>query len=595
MHTVCCIARLASIAALIALSSCGIDLFDADVPEQDAVTPRGPAAVLLEIDGALPPFPESSGLFPTMVKSQYKLEALLAKASRDLQVQELIIHIGSPAISFPRAGELADAIWRVSQHNKQVTCHIDTAGNLAYWMAARACPQIIVSPAGGVDALGLSLEAVFVKEFLDSVGIASDVLSIGKYKDAAEPMTRTGMSPTAREAAQSLLDERHRYFIDGIAARRNLDPAEVQKIIDQGPLSASQALALGLVDEVVSLGDYLDRARDLYPAGVIDTYGKPPKKPFSITEFFKLLSGSKEEQQSTTVAKIGLVPMIGPVTSGPAEDLFSQMDVVRDLSLVKTLSELARDNAVRGVVLRIDSPGGSALASDNIWQAVQALAKRKPVVASLGDVAASGGYYIAAGATKIFASATTITGSIGVIGGKIVIEKAASKLGIRAERLQKGARAHLYSPFAPFGEDGRNVVRQAMAETYNLFVERVATGRGLDKEAVLASAEGRIWSGSQAIERKLVDAEGGLFEALTHARALAGLPPTAPVEVFPKPKNLFEMLGESLSDPQVTAPQVTALQAILHKERSIQYGLALSQLLRHHRVLTFAPVLFEIR
>jgi protease-4 len=266
------------------------------------------------------------------------------------------------------------------------------------------------------------------------------------------------------------------------------------------------------------------------------------------------------------------------------------MEMVRDMELNKTLREIARDHTVKAVVLRIDSPGGSALASDNIWNAVIALKAKKPVVASLGDVAASGGYYIASAATEAFASPSTITGSIGVVGGKIVLGDAATKLGINTERISTGNRANLESPFSPFSKDERQALAKLMRSTYDLFIERIVEGRNLEQSKVLEIAEGRAWTGSQAVKLGLVDKLGNLSDAIERARVLASMPAGTKVEILPKPKNFFELLSETFSEPQALLTRATA-----QGHPSIRHALSITSLLAKHRVLAYTEALFEIR
>ncbi|MCP4196496.1 MAG: signal peptide peptidase SppA, partial [Proteobacteria bacterium] len=534
---------------------CGLDQ-ESSVPGDIRI--QGPAAVFFSLDGSMSEFPTPSGIFSATQISQYRLEQLLKKATDDAQVKEVVVHFGTVQISFARAGELASALKQVTARGKQLTCHIDAANNLTYWMAATACPRILVSPAGGVEALGLSLEAVYIRDLLASLGITADVLNIGKYKDAAEPLTRNGMSPESREAATALLFELHHLFIEGIAVNRKLDPTNVQQLIDSGPHDATQAVKLGLADEVLTLDAYLDTLQDKYMAGVIDSYGKKEPKPFSIFDLIGMLSDKKEKDQQSKHPRIAIVPVIGPISSGPAEGPFPGMEMVQDMVLNKTLREIARDDSVKAVVLRIDSPGGSALASDNIWNAVMALKAKKPVIASLGDVAASGGYYVASAATEAFASPSTITGSIGVVGGKIVLSKAAEKLGINTERISTGNRASLQSPFSPFSKDERQVLSKLMQSAYDLFVDRIAEGRNLERSKVREIAEGRVWTGSQAVKLGLIDTLGNLADSLERARVLAALPVGTKVEILPKPKNFFELLSETFSDPQTLLTKATA-------------------------------------
>jgi protease-4 len=581
----CTVPAIAAIAmALLSPLACDLDGDDQQVPSG----PKGPIAVIFEVDGPLPHFPDPTGLLGAIQVSQHRLEQLLARAASDIQVQEVVVHLGAPEIGWARAGEVGDAIARVAQAGKPVTCHLEAADNMTYWLAARSCPRVVIAPAGGVDLVGLSLEAVHVKELLDSIGVSADMLHIGRYKDAAEPLTQNELSPEAREAANSLLDDLQRQLVAGIVAGRKLDDQAVGRLIDGGPYTAEQAQAKGLVDGVETLGSLLDKLRDKHAGGVVDDYGKEPPKPLGFGDMLKLLSGDMDEQQQPSHPHIALVSAVGPIVSGAGDDLLGGMEVVYDLELVQALSEAARDPAVKAVVLRVDSPGGSALASDNIWEAVRALKERKPVVVSMGDVAASGGYYIAAGATEILAGEPTLTGSIGVVGGKLVLGDTLTKIGVHVETLSRGQRAAIGSPLKPFTDEERVAVQLLMQDAYDMFVDRIVSGQGIPRDKVLAAAEGRVWTGAQAIDAGLLTGTGTLNDAIERARKLGQLP-GGPVEIHPKPKTFMEILSEAFAD------QETGVIAAARRLGPGRRALALASLLRSQRVLAFAPLHIEVR
>ena len=572
------------IAAALAASACGLDLAQkAPVPE-----PTGPSAVLLEVDGAMPSFSTAPSLFAPFAVSQQRLESLFDRAAKDIMVQEIVIRFGAPQMGWARASEISDAIAKLAASGKPVTCHLDAADNLTYWMAARACPRITVAPGGGIDLVGLSLQEIFLKELLASMGITADMLHIGKYKDAAEPLTSTEMSPESREAAESLVGALHDSLVAGIAQGRKKEPAAVAALIDGGPYTPKGAVAAGLADAVETLGAQLEKLRDKYAGGVVDDYGKEPAKPFSLGELFTLF-GAAEEKKAPEHPRIALVPAVGPIVSGGGGDsMFGGMEVIDDLELADALSQASRDPSVKAIVLRIDSPGGSALASDNLYEAVRAAAKRKPVIASMGDVAASGGYYLAAAATEVLASESTLTGSIGVVGGKIVFGEGLGKIGVRTSTVESGKRASISSPFAPFTDEERALVTAQMQEAYDLFVDRVAEGRSLPREKVLAAAEGRVWTGRQALGMKLVDKLGTLEAAIDRARELSGAK-GAPAELYPAPKSFMEELGERLSQQDPAAFALARRTAIGRR------ALAMGGLLVESRVLAYAPLSLEVR
>ncbi len=579
-------AILVGFAALVA-GACDCDLDFGGDPQ--AAGPIGPHAVLFDIDGPLPSFSGAGPLLAAMGQSQYRLEELLDRAGRDPNVQEVVVRIGNPEIGMARAQELSDAITRIAATGRPVTCHIEEPGNMAYWLAARSCGRLVIAPAGGVDLVGFALEAVFARELLDSLGISAEMLHIGRYKDAADSLTLTGMTEESRQATESLLGELHRELVAGIAAGRKLEAGRVEELVNAGPHSAAGARETGLVDEIETLGRVLAPLREKYAGGVVDDYGNEAPKSLSLMELFNMLGGKPPAEERSTEPRIALVPAVGPIVSGGGQDeLLAGMELVRDTELVEALGEAERDPSIRAVVLRIDSPGGSALASDNIWAAVRDLAKVKPVVASMGDTAASGGYYVAAAATEVFASASTITGSIGVVGGKLAIGDGLAKIGVRTETVARTERARLFSPFSPFDDAEREVVLGLMRAAYDLFVDRVAEGRGLERGRVLAAAEGRVWSGAQALEAGLVTRLGTLADAVERARKLGSLP-AGPVEIFPPPKTLMERIGEALTGPQ------TGALAAARRHPSGRHALLVASLLFRQRVLAVAPYALEVR
>ncbi len=571
----------------ISITACGLG---SDKEPSQESGPKGPFAVVFDIDGEMPQFPRPPGSFSAPATSQHRLQELLEKASSDFRVQEIVIHIGNPMLSLARAQELVDALRKTVDTGKPLVCHVDEVDNIGYWIAAQGCPKILISPAGWVQPLGLSMETLYIRELLASIGVSAEMIAIGTYKSAAEPLTRDSMSEAAREAATVMLNGMHRVFVDGIAKGRKIAPADIQNLIDNGPYDAPTAITQKLVDQVDTLESLLGALAAKYSGGVVEDYGKPPRQQFNLSDFWKLLGGNKEKEEQKS-PYIAMVPVIGPIAGGGGGDeLFGSVDMVHERELTRTLREIEGDDSVKAVVLRIDSPGGSALASDNIWHSVRSLAKKKPVIASLGDVAASGGYYIASGATEIVAEPATLTGSIGVVGGKLVFSEAANKLGVKAERLATGRRAGMLSPLRSFTEEERHTVESLMTKTYHLFVDRVATGRGMTKETVLAVAEGRVWTGHDAKEGGLVNEMGGLQHAVARARAIASLPAGIPVEIVPKPRSIMEIIGEALSEPQARFTQTLA-----KRHPSISHGLSFAHLLLNEQVLTFSPLFLLVR
>lgn len=554
-------------------------------PEQ-----KGPIAALFHLDKEIPAFPSTAGFLSSESISQHKLQDLLVKASKDLAVQEIVLHFGTiENMSFGRAYELAETIRRVSDSGKKLTCHLESADNLTYMIAASGCPSLSISPAGSVDIVGLSMQTVYLKDLLDKAGIQADITHVGRYKDAAEPLLRNEMSQSARQAAESLLGDLQTQLVDAIAKGRRLDAEKVRALMDSAPYSAEDAVEKGLADEVRSLGVYVSQLAAQYPGGVTDDYGKTPPKSLSITDLFGMLSGSQQKKSEFSGPRVALILAQGPISSGKQDSPFASSEMVTDVDLIDTLTQAENEPNVKALVLRVDSPGGSPLASDNIWHVIKNISKQKPVIVSMGDVAASGGYYIATAADEIFADPQTLTGSIGVVGGKIVIGEVASKLGVHPQTIPTAKRSAMLSPFSPFDEEESTAIRDLMERTYALFVDRVAEGRSMDKDAVLAVAEGRVWTGKQALEHRLVDSLGTLAQAIDRARERAQLPPGAPVEILPRPKSLMELFSEAFGGTD------SVEMKLLSSHRALSQAYAFRELLARDAVLAFSPVMFELR
>jgi protease-4 len=357
--------------------------------------------------------------------------------------------------------------------------------------------------------------------------VRAEVLRVGSHKTAAELLTRHNLSPEHREQLEALLDDWYEAWVDAIARGRGREPGTVRDWIDRGPHRAPRALEEGWIDacrqpdeaqdEIVSRSPGASRVEDVRmvdgAAYLTLRAGNPGWRP---------LSGD--------LPRVAYVVAQGAIRRGHGLRGVAS-DVYREL-----FERLRRDEGVAGAVLRIESPGGDALASDLLWRAVRVLGRDKPVVVSLGDVAASGGYYLAAAGQTVLAEPVTLTGSIGVVGGKLNLEGLYERVGVARDALDRGARAGLFSETRGFTPDERGAVREEMRAVYDLFLDRVAEGRSLDRDEVARRAEGRIYSGARAREVGLVDAPGGPLEAVEEVRRRAGLDPEARIllEVLPR-------------------------------------------------------------
>lgn len=460
----------------------------------------------------------------------------LERARRDDAVEGLALHVKNARLGLSKAEELLGLLDAFRESGKWVDCHLETAGEggngtLAYYLTS-SCDRLSLTPAGELDVVGLWADGVFLRGTLDKLGIEPDFHHVGDYKSAAESFTETEHSPSAREAIGALLDDVYDVIVSAIARSRQMDPEAVRIAIDRAPFTADQALEEGLVDELAYADEFLARVRERVEGG---------PEPVDLVKYSRRAGGG-----STRVAVVYAQGTI--VRGGATVDPWTDTRYVGSDTMTKILDDLADDEGVAAVVLRIDSPGGSAVASDLIARSVRNLAAVKPVVVSMSDLAASGGYYIAADAAKIVAMETTLTGSIGVVGGKLATGRfEEEKLGITHDSLQRGANADFFSSVRPWTPEQAERYQSMMRDTYDRFVGRVAEGRELQVEEVLAVAGGRIWSGKRASELGLVDEIGGMDKALDVVREELGLEPgtALALELHPRSRTFLEMLTDA--------------------------------------------------
>ncbi|MCG8556578.1 MAG: signal peptide peptidase SppA [Proteobacteria bacterium] len=473
----------------------------------------------------------------------------LQRAREEEEATGVFLRLGPFGGGWARALELRSGLQSIRGAKKPVHCHLTHADNLSYAVAAQACDRVTMTPSGMLELVGVSAQVVYLRRLLDSVGLRADGVQIGRFKGAADPLTRNSMPEETIETLGAILDSLQSQLIAALVEGRGLLAPKAQAIIDGGPYDASQARARGLIDDV----EFDDEAR---------AHAKAAAKAKRVAKvaltkdggsmdwgaLFKALLAS-EAPSKPEGSRLAVVYLTGAIGSDPNPGFPGTAAG----PFVKHLRKLGDDDDVRAVVLRIDSPGGSALASDRMWHAVRRVAKRKPVIASVGDMAASGGYWVASAASTILADDTSLVGSIGVVGGKLVVAELAQRLGLNAVVLRRGSRADWVSPMRRFSPDERGALRSLLERTYQRFIGRVAAGRKLKHEEVLPAAEGRLMTGRVARKHKLVDERGGLSDALTLARAEGQLSETAPLDVWPPPKSLLQELSRYLHEPDARA------------------------------------------
>ena len=427
----------------------------------------------------------------------------LTRAARDRRITGLLLDVRAVPAGWAQVEELRDAVAAFARTGKPVAAWLAEGGEKEYALAM-AAPRVAMPPEGSLFILGVSAELSFLKGTLDKLGMSADFVHVGRYKSAPEQLTRDSASEANREMIAAIVDDHYARLVAAIAAGRQVEPATARAWIDAGMFDAAAATAAGLVDTVLALNDFEE--------------AEFPDEEFVDLEDYAL--GRRHGGTAGTVALIGVSGTIVPGESG--YDAWSGRRAGSD-TIVERLRRAGDDDAVQAVLLRVDSPGGSALASDLIWREVARVRDRKPVIVSMGEYAASGGYYVACGADSIFAEPGTLTGSIGVFAGKVAMSGLYAKLGITREFVTRGENALLFSDSAPFTEPQRAALQATLGAFYARFVAKVAQGRRLPEAQVAALAEGRVWTGAQARERGLVDGLGGLTRALDAAKRMIGV------------------------------------------------------------------------
>ena len=427
------------------------------------------------------------------------------------------------------------------ESGKPIVAFLEYGGTQEYYLAS-AADKVFLMPGSPLDLVGVASYEMFFRGALDKVGAQADMLNSGDFKTAANVYTETTMTPAHREMAESLNRDLYEQIIDGIADGRGKTKAEVRRLVDEGPFLPDDALAAGLVDALV----YADEVKQQAPFDEVN---------------WRVIADRDYRQiglQSVGLNRgrgIALIYAVGTINSGSGGIGLTGGEVLGSDTLVAAIRAARNNDAVRAIVLRIDSPGGSAVASDVIWREVMLAKKDKPVIASMSDLGASGGYYIAMGADAIVAQPATLTGSIGVVAGKITTGGTYEKVGINIEPVSQGRFAEIYSPIRPFSDDERDKMQEHIDAIYEQFVTKAADGRGTTRDVIHELAQGRVWTGRQAKERGLVDELGGLSRAIALAKEHVGIDADEEVElvVYPRPKSLFELLNEGFTVTQAVA------------------------------------------
>lgn len=464
-----------------------------------------------------------------------KLLFLLRAARDDHRVDGMVVRIRGLQIGWAKAQEIRTALGELGAAGKRVVAYVESEfGNdtLEYFVAT-AADAIYLPPAGSLHVNGLLAQFLFLGGLWEQLDIDMQVIKIGEFKSAGDMYGRRSMSPEHREMADSLLDSAYGQFVSAVAEARDVDESAVRRAVDRGIAGAAELKAAGLIDGV----RFLDEIK-------LELVGA--EGAFVSAEDFE----RRRRPSERTAGRVAIVYGVGVIVTGESDDgVLSDDSGIGSDTLREVFEEISGDDDIGAIVFRIDSPGGSALASDLIWRATQQARAEKPVIVSMSDVAGSGGYYVAAGATTIFAGPGTLTGSIGVVMAKPNIRGLLERFGVHVATLQRGERAGMISLTSSLDEAELAGVRESMEAVYALFVDRVASGRSMDAAAVDAVGRGRVWTGEQAYEHGLVDRLGGLLDAIDEAKRSIGIDPGEKVEVvyYPRSRGWFERLADALA------------------------------------------------
>lgn len=531
---------------------------------------------------------------PTLHRFLERLE--WARGDTEIEAINITLSAGAE-VSLSQGQEIRDVLKSLVRAGKPVYVYADGYDTATYTLASGA-DHVCLLEGGQLMMPGVGIEAMFLKGAFDKVGVKADYVQIGEYKGAEEPYTRTEPSEESRHELNKLMDSMYSQIIDGIAEHRKLPKDVVQRLIDDCLITGKRAQAAGLIDhltDVTGVDDLIAKSLD-NEIDLIEDYGTEERPKIDFSNPFTLLGSLTKKEEPSDLPQVAIIYAAGTIVDGEGEQgMLSSEEVVGSEALRRAFDTALRDDKIKAIVLRIDSPGGSALASEVMWQASRRLAVKKPMVVSVGSMAASGGYYLATSCDTIFADRTAIVGSIGVVGGKFVTKDLYDKLGITTEAFTRGANADLFSSSQPFTERQRTLVTNWMKETYEQFTERVMLTRKGKIKDIDAVARGRIFVAADAQKLGMVDELGGLMDALTFAAGRAKLASDEyDVRVLPAPRTLGDYLTGNDPDAQLKMPGVSIAADSLLRALSPQSARLLTRQIRMIQLLQERPVILAM-
>lgn len=528
----------------------------------------------------------------------------LHKARADKDVAAVLLEVNGVSVGWGKVNEMCRAIQSLRAAGKKVFAFVES-GTVKDYLIGLACDEVTVPEASWLMLTGLRVEATFYKDLLHKIGVKADMLQMGDFKGAAEPYTRNSLSEENRQQLTAVLDDFFDHELVGriVAGRagKKLTAERVRALIDQGPYSAKGALAAGLIDRVGYFDGSTDRIKEVLKAErvkLVKDYEKKKDEELDIFGLYRKLLFGPGKSAGSRANKVAVIYASGAIMTGKSGGGLLAGETVGSETMVKAIQQAEEDKTVKAIVLRVDSPGGSALASDLIWSELKRC--KKPVIASMSDVAASGGYYISMAARRIYAEPGTITGSIGVVGGKMATRGLYDKVGIRSEVIARGQNSGLLTSANPFTDSEREAFRRLMQDVYDQFVTKALQGRQtagkkMTRDELLRLAGGRIWTGRQAKANGLIDELGTLEDAIVAAAKLGGIDPGTEPELLllPKAKNpLAALLGGTFD---LGGPDGERLSAALPELAARLRGVTGLLQLQREPVWTLLPFAVEVK
>jgi protease-4 len=577
-----------------------------------AATKAASKIVVMRLDGEIIEAPPSVdlGMSELQLNQFWDQLRLIRMVKNDPEVSGLVILIDEPKLSLAQCQQLAMELKKLRESGKKVYVHADSISTSLYLLALPA-ERIGMSPGAMLMVNGIAAQVFYYKNLMDKLGIDADVEHLGNYKLAAEPFTATQPSQFMDEQMNSLLVSLYSQTLQAIGDARKMTVPEVEAVVDRGPFVAEQALQEKLIDQVIHRQEMLKEIRQSLGGRLVYNYGQGEmpevQSGFSgLMQIFNMIGskGSKDGQD-----KVAIVYVTGMVVEGETQEFFDSAQTAGAQTMRKAFAEIRKNDRIKAVVVRIDSPGGSATASEIIWNLVRSVPEGKPVIVSMGAMAGSGGYYIASAGSYIYASPGTLTGSIGVITGKPVLKNMIDKIYINYKTYARGKNATLFDPMSHLNDDQRKMLHDQMVQVFDQFKDRVMVGRRDKIRNIDELATGRVYTGEQGLGLGLVDGMGSLADAVELAASKAKIT-SYDVIHLPKPKTLVEVLLEGMGyrvDPEQMfaasrimsgmSPEQKMLMLVLPGINTsvVNETLMLAKLLQGGNVLMVAPYHIEVR